>query len=118
VFWQAEAADEKLLLFDVGVVGHAFDRVLESADTIAQTFAELRNLFRPEQQHPGGQDDQQMHRLEQAFKHSYPSITYLNLSIAYCPALAVEVALRFGMTLAGFVRDGRFNVYSGEWRLR
>jgi hypothetical protein len=39
-----------------------------------------------------------MHRLEQAFKHSYPSITYLNLSIAYCPALAVEVA--------------------GEWRLR
>jgi len=41
----------------------------------------------------------------------------ITISVSAPTALAVKEADEFGMTLIGFARDKRFNVYVNDWRI-
>src|SRR5580658_2563512 len=46
------------------------DSVFKSADSLGQAGAQFRQLLRTEYQHGNSQNHQQVHRLEQTFKHN------------------------------------------------
>ena len=51
---------------------------------------------------------------EKALAAGIPAV----VAISAPSSLAVDLARRSGQLLAGFVRDGRMNIYAGEERLR